>query len=473
MVTKKKTIKDKGNGRFDVLSDKHKGQLLNLYSVAQSRSALGDMLGQSYKGNRDLYKALGLPKNLQFKNYWAYYTREGIATKIVDAVPEACWQLTPEVKEESKQEETKFEREWEKLVDEKKIWHYLARIDKLSGIGEFGILLLGFDGEGELNKPVERATKLLYLRPYKQDSVVIKSYVKDKGDERYGLPEFYDIRVATSLGDTTNQVVHWTRVLHVAEGLTEDDILGIPRMRNVYNLLSGLLLVSGGSGEMFWRGAFPGLAFILDKDAEYDPEQSSTNLEDEVNNYIHDLQRTMKLQGMDIKNLAPQVADPSKHIDSLLTLIAAARGIPKRILMGSERGELASSQDETAWNKKVQERQTNYLDPMIIRPFINRLIGLGVLPKPGEGGYVINFPDISVPTEEEEAKVAKTKSETLAIYSNALGAQEIVPPEIFLKEVMKFSEDVIKKIITIIGDFTIEEDDEEEEVVIKKEGGNE
>ncbi|MCP4475408.1 MAG: DUF1073 domain-containing protein [Gammaproteobacteria bacterium] len=456
-------IKKNDNGKFDLLNNETKKELLNMFStLSNRRSMLSHRLGLSYKNDaRDTYKALGYPQEITFDHYWAFYTREHIAKRIVDAPVNACWQKPPEIFEENTEDgkNTTFEKAWIDLVKEKKIWHFLSRIDRLSGIGQYGILLLGFDGDGGLEEEVVSANKLLYVRPYKQDKVKIKTYVEDVKNERYGLPETYQISITTSNEREVSAIVHWSRIIHVADELLEDDIYGTPRMQNVYNLIAGLHLVSGGSGEMFWRGAFPGLAFILDKEAELDPAQGVDDLNTEINNYIHDLNRHMKLQGMKVENLSPQVADPSNHIEMYITLIAGAREIPKRILVGAERGELGGDRDETAWCKKIRERQINYCDPGIVRPLIDRLITLRVLPEPKEG-YVVDFPDITVPTLEEEARVMKTRTEALAAYGNSLGAQEVVPPDVFLKEVMGFDDGMIEKINNVMVERV--EDDLEE-----------
>ena len=481
--TKKKTanrlkkngkVNSDGNGKFDLLTNETKDLLINFnnQSAELTRRNLAHRLGLSFKDdNRDTYKALGYPGQLTFQHYWAYYTREHIAKRVVDAPADACWQKPPEITEEVQDgDETEFEKAFNELLDNKQIWHYMARVDRLSGIGEYGTLLLGFDGDGELEDEVTSATKLLYIRPYKQDNVTIKSFVGDVKDERYGLPSTYSLKVTNAQGGVSETLVHWSRVIHIAEDLLEDDILGTPRMMNVYNLLAGLHLVAGGSGEMWWRGAFPGMAFILDKDAEFDPNQDSTSLNNEINDYIHDFNRTLKLQGMDVKNLAPQVADPSKHMEMYLTLIAGARGIPKRVLTGAEKGEqMGGDRDETIWNKKTEERQTNYCIPMIVRPFIDRLIELGVLPQPKEN-YKVVFPDITAPTEEETTKISKTKSETLAVYGNSLGAQEVIPPDVFLKEIMDFSDEAIQKINNSLEEILASDiEDEEKEAEIRKE----
>jgi len=467
-----------GNGRFDLLTDETKNILIANFQSQQTRSELSRRLGLSYKNDaRDTYKALGYPKELQFDNYWGFYTREHIAKRVIDAPVNASWQNPPSITEQEEGDETEFEKQWNTLVKEKKIWHYMSRVDKLSGVGDFGILLLGFnDGAETLEEEVTSATELIYCRPYKQNRVVIEKFIQDTADPRYGLPELYKVDVSTTKSDNANIIdsatttlVHWSRVIHIADELLEDDIYGTPRLMNVYNLISGLHLVAGGSGEMFWRGAFPGLAFLLDKDAEIDPSQDMTALNTEINDYIHDLNRTVRVQGMDIKNLAPQVADPSKHVEILITLIAGAREIPKRILVGAERGELGGDRDENAWNKKIKERQTNYCSPMMIRPLIDRLIMFGVLPEPKDE-YEVKWEDITVPTEEEESKVAKTKAETIATYANSVGASEVIPPKIFLKLVMGFEDGEIEMIEGEL-DTMMEQDliDEEANAEMRKE----
>lgn len=467
-------VNGRGNGKFDLLTNDTKNTLINLFQSTITRRQISHRLGLSFKDDaRDTYKALGYPVILTFQHYWAFYTREHIAKRVVDAPAEACWQKPPEIVEVKTEEgdDTEFEKAWKDLVSTRKVWHYMVRVDKLSGIGDYGVLLLGFDGGQRLEEEITRATKLLYIRPYKQDNITIKTFVSDLTNERYGLPELYTLKVTNADGGEKETIVHWSRIIHIADELLEDDIIGTPRLMNVYNLIAGLHLVAGGSGEMFWRGAFPGLAFLLDKDSETDPNQSMDDLNDEINDYIHDLNRTMRLEGMKVQNLAPQVADPSNHVEILITLIAGGRGIPKRIITGAEKGEqLGGDRDETIWNKKTEERQTNYCDPMMVRPFIDRLIEFGVLPAPAEDGYEVQFPDITAPTEEETTKIAKQKSDTLAVYGNSFGAQEIIPPDVFLKEIMQLKDEVIERINKKLGEIMESDlEDEEKEEEIRKE----
>ena len=175
---------------------------------------------------------------------------------------------------------------------------------------------------------------------------------------------------------------------------------------------------------------------------------------------MHGLKRYMRLQGIDADEFKPQVADPSKHISIYLDLICATSGIPKRIFMGSERGELASSQDEKNWNDAVDERRRNHAEPMILRPFIDKMIDVKILPEPKKG-YDVEWPALQIPNEKEEAEVARTYMTALKEYTMAIGADQIVPPEFMLEKFLKLSKEEIEKIGEIVKKM-IKEDQEEE-----------
>jgi hypothetical protein len=437
---------------------KNMAQLVALNSILQSRAEIAAYLGKSFGGDRDIYQALGYKRELTFGDYWARYSRQDVARRIVEGPVHAVWRRQPEIHEGSKadEQESEFEKRWKRLVRELSIFHYLSRVDVLSGVGQYAVLLLGLPGD--LNTPAPRTTALQYLRPFSQQSATVKSWVTNRFSERYGLPESYTIQFrAVETNSLSTKEVHWSRLLHVAEGLLSDDVYGTPRLRPVFNLLQSLELVVGGSGEMFWRGAFPGLGIKTEKDYSADwGDTEKDSLEEELEAYIHGLQRYIRLEGLDIKELTAQVSDPSKHVGVLLDLIAGATSIPKRILIGSERGELASSQDETNWNSRIDERRRNYAEPMILRPFIDRLIQLGVLPQP-QAGYVIDWPPIFIPSEEQQAKTAETRAKALATYANAPGADMILPVTMFLKLVLGLTDEQVKEASALLeGEFNEE-----------------
>lgn len=417
-----------------------------------SRADLARRAGITFEDTRDLWKAVGYPRLITFEDYWENYQRGGVGKRIVEAEPKACWRQHPEVEQKMEKGErgeegvkTPFEQAWIDLVRERNVFHYFQRADILSRIGRYGVLLIGFDDQrNSLEDEVTRATKVLYLRPYKEDHVVVDQYETDETSERLGLPLIYRLTVSNNevKGGTKSIRVHWTRVLHIAEGMTENDIEGTPIQKAVWNNLLDLHKVVGSCGEMFFRGAFPGMVFKLMEGAKFG-KQTKAAFESEIESYMHNLQRTLKVQGMDIDQLSPQIADPSPTVEVIITIIATTLGYPKRILEGTERGELASSQDENAWNRKIEDRMENYCTPIFIRQFLNRLILVGVMQ---DVEYEVKWSDISTPTEKEKADVSKVKTEAIATYANSSGADQVVPLEIWMKEVMGFGHDTIEEI---------------------------
>lgn len=428
---------------------------LQILSSAITRRSQLAGIGQSYFPSdggavkRDLYDVLGYKKDLTFQDYNNRYKRGDIAKRIIDAYPNATWRKKPIVSE-MKEKPTAFDEEWQTFVKEKKVWHYLSRVDRISGIGEYGLLYMGFDDGGELSKPVERASELLYMSPCNQGNAPIKTWIVDPKDPRYGLPETYSLNVRNFSGEnaSTARIVHHSRVIHVAEDLNDNDVYGTPRLEGIMNRLQDLDLICGGSAEMFWRGAFPGYAIIADEDADL-TAQDMDDLEEEIQDYMHDLQRYIRLAGAKIEGLDMQVADPSKHFDVQIKIIGGAKGIPIRILLGSERGELASSQDERGFNENVDVRRVDYAEPTILRPFIGKQIEVGILPMP-EDGYTVEWPDLSVPSAKDQAEVSRLKTEALAKYAMSPGADQIIPSSIFLKKFLDFADEDISQIDEVL-----------------------
>ena len=401
-----------------------------------TRSLLASALGQSHKGKRDFYDTFGWPELISPIDYWAMAER-GIGKRVNEAYPQATWSESPLVYETEKEQETAFERAWDELLARHQIYHYLQRLDILAGLGRFGVLVLGLRGQDALDQeaqPVNGPQDLIWLRPYSEASVEIHRYVTDAGDPRYGLPKEYLITTGNA-EDTRAQKtiqVHHSRVIHVAEGLREDDVFGTPRLKAVYNYLMDLSKVSGGSSEMFWLGARKGLHAKADSDSGLDQEDME-KFEERAEEYFHNLRRVIATQGVDVKDLGSDVADPSSHKEMLLELISGTKGIPKRILTGSERGELASSQDERNWQNRVKERREAFALPGIVRPFVDRCVGLGVLPQPS--GYVAEWPKGSELNSKEQAEVAAKKAQAVKAYASAPQAQMIYTPAEFRESI--------------------------------------
>ena len=415
-----------------------------------NRLSLASKMGMQYGTDRDLYQALGYPLTIGYNEYLAKYRRHDMAKAIIRRPVKASWQGDLRIVESGEDKETDIEKTWEKLEKELKLKNCLMRVDRLTGIGEYGVLLLGLDdvkNRQQLQDPVRSGKrKLVYVKPFGQGSAAISTYEKDVSNPRYGMPLLYDITFTESDTATTSQVkVHYSRVVHIVDDQLESEVFGLPRLEEVYNRLQDLEKLIGGSAEMFWRGARPGYLPLIDKDFVMTQEQRDT-LQDQFDEYEHNLRRILTGEGLsDIKSLALQVADPKGHVDVQIQMISAVTGIPKRILTGSERGELSSAQDKGEWLSYVQTRREEFVEPCIVRPFVDVCIKYGILPVPKED-YTVQWTDLFAPSEQERVEVGKGRAEALSKYASSPMAESVLSPEAFLEHCMGFDKEQIEKI---------------------------
>jgi len=391
------------------------------------RKLLSMLTGQHFEGERDLYKVFGYPRALGVEDFRENYLRGDIAARIVDAYPDATWREPPDV---LSRDET-FRSKWAELVEDHNLYKTLHRLDKLCGLGHYSVLLVGVSGGEALDEPLKGGgnPNLLFLAPYGEYTAQIVAFDSRAESPRFGMPERYRLTIGADWpGITTGKVnltTHHSRVVHIAENSLEDTFIGVPRMERIWNRLMDLDKLLGGSAEVYWQNAAQLLAFIADADVEWDPEEKA-DMATQLEELQHGMRRHLRLRGVTPENIAAglQGVDPGPYVDKQLDILAGATGIPKRILIGSERGELASSQDETAWANRIGERREQFATPMILKPLIDKLQRVGILPAVD---FEIRWPDSDTLGEEKRATIGLTKAQALKAYMESLGGEEIVP----------------------------------------------
>lgn len=519
-----------------------------------------DMFAKFNDPRRDLDAECGYPitTTLSPDSYRDLYDREPIATRVVQLMPKESWQVTPLVYEkEGSDEPTPFEQAWDALGKQLRgqswyqdeegsaVWEHLRRADELSGIGHFGIILLGIDDGKNLEEPIEgiltnaapdcyllpteeerllgmgtqnilvngepplkgrplndyeksvvnrwarqreilfnvgsddgqsrdltltvspeshaptmgtkidvrepSATtaktakgddpmaapigsslsgtdqqyfgvqfgapeklsekpaaagkrKLLFIRAFDESLVQIVRYEWNSRNPRFGLPVMYRVtlndprEVHSGVGLPLATVfVHWSRLIHLADNLGASEIFGVPRMRPVLNPLLDLRKIRAAGAEGYWRSCITMLSLETLPQLGGDVYIDQTKMKNLMENIQNGMQRIWQLTGLSAKTVAPSVVDPTPHIAIQEEAICVQLGCPIRVFKGSERGELASSQDDSSWNDRLRHRQNGYITPRIISPFIDRLIQIGVLPEPK-----------AKPEKKEEFKLPET-----------------------------------------------------------------
>ena len=419
-----------------------------------------ELLTSMLNVGKDINFSCGYPTFITISDYKLLYDREGLAQRVTNILPKGTWSINPEIKENEDADETVFEKEWKDLEKEIQIYSYLQRIDVLSGIGRFGILLLGLSDGLELDQPVVgTGLKLLYLRPFDESVVEVLKKETDITNPRFGFPTQYSIQFedTSQLNTTTSKTktVHWTRILHIADNLEISEVFGVPRMKPVYNRLLDVRKILSGSGEMFWKGAFPGYALEIDKTIK-NPTLDSDSIRAEFLKYSTGLQRYIALEGVKAKALEMQVADPGPHLKAQLEYIALTLEIPLRIFLGSEQAKLASTTDKETWNDRLANRQESYAEPRILRLLINMLMLYGVLSTIEE--YSVIWADLNLPTEKGKAEVAELRAKAIALYVNS-GMAVVMAPKEFFMIIMGFSKEEAEAMDNSAKDLVIEVDD--------------
>lgn len=460
-------------------------------NMLMSRTSFGTAMLDGKCGNRDIDGEAGYPTAISIQDYRDFYERGDIAARVVDIEPMECWKEYPEVYETEEERETPFESDLDKVIAETNLYSYLAKVDRASGIGGFGVLFIGFDDGAAWDKPVPGFNihgpdsapgnaKVLYYRVFDEGSVSVASYETDTKNPRYGLPLYYTLSFTSHIptnasGEAPPAVsrkVHWSRVIHVADNTLTDELYGAPRMKNVFNRLMDIRKILAGSAEMFWKGGFPGLSFEVDPNAGEFSEEERRAFKKEVQNYANGLDRYLTTVGVSVKPLNIQISNPDSHLKAALQIIATTKGVPMRLLMGTEQGSLASTQDAQTWAERVAMRRDMYVTPHIIRPVVDRLIQVGAVRPPappeapstentpektpksvrrskgiqGKDNYSVKWVPLAVLSETERAEVGKALTEALSRYATA-GAEALIPLPEFLGKFLGFSYQQVEAIM--------------------------
>ncbi len=524
--TKSKPAKPSGNGQQ--ITNNQMEELRSLTQMVVNATTLSrtQMAAKLMDPRRNMDDECGYPSTSEINAQLCkdMYNREAIAARVVQVLPQESWRVQPTIiEEEDADNKTPFELAWKDATNNLRgnswfddpesnpIWDVLLRADELSGIGHYGILLLGLDDSKKLEEPVDginekgeavgldeltanlapvkqdeegaegqtraKATteekpkapkmerELLFLRAFDETAASVLTYEEDQTNPRFMQPTMYMVNmggiVPGVLGQQPGQglKVHWTRVIHIADNLGSSEIIGVPRMRPVYNRLHDLRKLYGGSAEMYYKGAFPGLSIETHPALGGEVTIDKADMKVQLEAYMNSLQRYLALSGVHANSLAPQVVNPKAQIEVQLTAICVQIGTPVRVFLGSERGELASSQDAKAWNGRLKHRQTVYITPRIIVPFIDRLITVRVLPVP-PNGYSAVWPDLDSLTDDEQATIAVKRTESLAKYVQG-GVENLIAPVDFLTRIIGLTQAEAEAIMVPVEELLAQKVDDE------------
>lgn len=396
-----------------------------------TRVELAAEMRRTKQGQRDVPFVLGYLNQPRYDDYLTRYRRRGLARRAVNLPITSSWDRRLMIEATSPGNEAgdpAFRAAIEEIMDRTNLLAKWIRLDRFLAFSPYAVLLLGIAGDQDLAQPPARQSGpdgLLYVTPYGEKHVEIAKWDEDPASPRFGLPTQYRLHVTrpatsrapgSSAGD---RLIHWQRCIHVADDLIHSESVGEPRMQAYLDDIDDMTKVAGGAAEMFWQGAAPQLFAKLDAEAEISPE-AIEDLKLQFERMLNGLSRLHVGQGVDVKSLPAISPDPTAAMDVLIGNISAATGIPKRMFIGSERGELASSQDQENYAQTVEDRRAAFNEPMVVRPTVNRLIELGILPE--VPAYVCNWPAALVASQSQQADIALKRAQAFKAAGEALVA---------------------------------------------------
>lgn len=406
-------------------------------SILIDRYEAATRAGLQFDGCRDVWDALGYKFSPTFKDYLDIYRRQDIAKTVVDRLVGATWREMPLlIDTDNEEQESDFEKAWKDVAETNFFRDRFKRADKLACLGRYSTMLFGLAGQDDFTVPLipgqaPGPNGLLYVMPYHEDNAQIDRYDEDPRSPRYGWPVQYTFKTQLNRDESkriANVTAHWSRVVHISRENLESDVYGTPLLECIYNLTFDILKVVGGSSEAYWLLAKAPLQANLSNDARPLSDTEAEDLKDQVDELQHNLRRVLYSSGLDLKYLNSGTADPRGPFEVIIKLISAATGIPQRVLMGAEAGELASTQDSKNFNEQITERQRTYGDIKIVRPTADLLIEAGVLPEPKGGDFDVRWGDLPGPDEVEEAEIMSVTATAISKFAQSTNI--ITPAEV-------------------------------------------
>jgi hypothetical protein len=388
-------------------------------TVQRSLSKLFPSIYGSEK--HDHNKDYGYPDSLHFGHFYNMYKRNGMAKASVRQTVLKTWQDNPAFWESDDSEETTLEKEIRQRLDDLRFWQRVAEVDKRSLVGGYAGFILRLADSKRFKEPVDRVggglDGLVEIIPAWAGQLEVSTWDTDETSETYGEPtmfSFNEASVGADVNKTRSFEVHPARVIVWSEdGTVHPD----SALEAGYNDLLDLQKISGAGGEGFWKNAKRGLAFEIDKETQMQAMADSmgvpiAEVADKLGEAAEDFNKgfdsSLLLQGMKVDTVAVTMPSPEHFHAVSLMGFAASMTIPVKILVGSQTGERASTEDADAWSQTNMARRSGTVIPTL-RLFIERLERFGILP---ERDWVINWSDLTENSASAKADLANKMADT-------------------------------------------------------------
>lgn len=363
----------------------------------------------------------GFPTDITFEQYYTMYKRNGLGRAGIQRPIQKCWRDYPVfVQDLDPHDETDKEKAVRLAIERLMFWEKLKMVDERSRVGAYGGLVLRIGDNMKNKMEAEKVGQaglnaLVELVPAFSQQLQVAEFETREEDERYGHPKMFQFNEAailqegTALKNARQFDVHPSRV-HIWS--VDGTVFGEPALEAGYNDLITIEKVIGAGGEGFWKEAKSAPVLNIDKDASLDGLATALGvtvdaLPDKLDEIVGDWQKgfdeLLMLQGIDAKKLGMTLPQPEEFVLMAAQSFASSLPIPMKILMGSQSGERASTEDLKEWNDSMQSRRNNFIQPNIMR-LVYKLQNLGIWP---EGEWFLSWSDLTEATGPEKMEKAE------------------------------------------------------------------
>ena len=340
----------------------------------------------------------GYPDQVTFPLAFDAYCRNPLARAAVNKTVGKTWEDQPYLQEFQRdgteggdQGETKVEADIRQRFADLRVWQHLAECDRRGLVGAYSGLILRLADGRQFKEPVERVPGglegLVEVIPAWEGQLAVSQWDTNETSPSYGQPLMFQFS-ESAVGQQKQPrqfEIHPDRVIIWSQDGT---LNGRSALEPGYNALLDMEKIRGGGGEGFWKNAKSGLSLEIDKDAKIEniaqamavqPQDVVDKIDEQVEGFNKGFDKSLLLQGIKATPMQVTLPSPEHFFAVAAQSFAASFSIPMKVLIGSQTGERASTEDSEEWAKVNMARRINQAIPSIMG-FVNRLERFGILP---------------------------------------------------------------------------------------------
>ncbi|WP_025903262.1 DUF1073 domain-containing protein [Tatumella sp. UCD-D_suzukii] len=439
------------------MSELTNGEQFLVNALAESVGRQRMLYASQFNGNTKrtkLWDEFGYPDSVPFDLLYRAYRRNSAAYSGVHKTLDSCWIDLPTIIEGPESDEAAQNTEWEVMITRvmKRFWSKIKDADRRNLVGRYSALLLQIKDGNTWDKPVDvNAVRrlgdkaIVRMIPAWESQIKPVSYDIDTLSDTYGQPTEYQFNEQPiddngSYGPTRSVTVHPDRVIILAEGAEDENILsGIPLNEAGYNDLLDIEKTKGGSAEVFLKNASRQLGISFDSStdmptiAQMAKDAGYKDLGEAMNDKMMKLNRgtdsALVTQSGTTSVLSVAAADPTPSWTVSANSYTSTIQCPFNILFGKQTGNLASTEDKSAWAGRCNSRRNGFQTD-VVTAVITRLWTIGAIDAPANDEITITWSDLLAPGDTEKLANMSTIADVAQKSQAALGRSSITENEI-------------------------------------------